>query len=309
MVDTRVAIVAPLLRTAGLFRQGYDGRRGGRVTVEDFEAHRAHLYAVAYRMLGSGSEADDAVQEAWLRAARADLDALGNPRGWLTTVVARVCLDMLRSRKARREVPLTVPPSLAGPDPEQEVVLAESVGLALLVVLDTLTPAERLAFVLHDLFGVSYLEIASILGRSSDATKMLASRGRRRVRAAELPDEDPVRQPELVEAFLAAARAGDFAALLAVLHPEVTVSADAVAAGSSGPVRLRGAAVVARQALLFSHRAPHARVGLVDGAAAILVAPGGRLLTVMTFQVAGGAIVAVDVVADPGRLGRLAVGA
>jgi RNA polymerase sigma factor (sigma-70 family) len=273
--------------------------------VDDFEAHRDHLRAVAYRMLGSRSEAEDAVQEAWLRLSRADTGGVANIRGWLTTVVARICLDMLRSRDARREVPVDIPLPAQGPDPEQEAMLAESVGLALLVVLDTLTPAERLAFVLHDLFAVPFQEIAPIVGRSVPATKMLASRARRRVRTAAAPDTDLRRQHEVVEAFLAASRNGDFAVLLSLLDPDVTVHADATAAGTS--TRLRGAGPVAEQALAFSHRAKDARVALVDATPAILVTPGGRLVTVMTFTIADGRIVALEVIADPRRLAELTV--
>jgi len=222
------------------------------------------LRAVAYRMLGSAGEADDAVQEAWLRLARADHDEIHNIRAWLTTVVARVCLDMLRLRTVRREVVLDARLPAEGPEPEQEAVLADSVGLALLVVLDTLTPAERLAFVLHDMFAVPFDEIASILGRSTPATKMLASRARRRVRHAHA-DADLSRQRTVVEAFLAASRDGDFAALLDLLDPEVTARADASAAPPGTPTRLRGAHPVARQALAFSHLAKHAHVGLVNG--------------------------------------------
>ena len=297
-----------------LIRQCYDGGPGGKVTVDDFEAHRDHLRAVAYRMLGSRSEAEDAVQEAWLRLSRAGISGIVNPRAWLTTVVARVCLDLLRSRRVRREVPADAAlPADAhlpadGPDPEREVVLADSVGLALLVVLDTLTPAERLAFVLHDMFDVPFREIAPVLGRSTEATKMLASRARRRVRAADAPGVDPRRQREVVEAFLAASRGGDFAALLRVLDPEVTIRADAAAAPPGTPRRLRGAGVVAEQALAFSHRAAHASVGIVDGAPAILVAPGGRLVTIMAFTVVGDRIFAIEVIAEPERLARLAPG-
>ncbi|WP_119730162.1 sigma-70 family RNA polymerase sigma factor [Thermomonospora amylolytica] len=274
--------------------------------MEGFEAHRDHLYAVAYRMLGSASEADDAVQEAWLRLSRADPGDIHNIRAWLTTVVARVCLDMLRSRTARREVVLDAPLPGQGPDPEQEAVLADSVGLALLVVLDTLTPAERLAFVLHDMFAVPFDEIASILGRSAPAAKMLASRARRRVRTARA-DADPPRQRKVVEAFLAASRKGDFTALLDLLDPEVTARADAFAVPPGAPTRLRGADAVARQALAFSRRAEHARVGLVDGAPAILVAPHGRLTTALTFTIIDGRIAMIDIIADPERLARLAI--
>ena len=275
--------------------------------MDEFEAHRSHLRAVAYRMLGSRSEADDAVQEAWLRVARADTNGIHNTRAWLTTVVARVCLDMLRSRKARHEVSLDTPLPADSPDPEQEAMLADSVGLALLVVLDTLTPAERLAFVLHDMFAVPFHEIAPIVGRSTQASKMLASRARHRARAAGQPSTDLHLQREVVNAFLAASRNGDFAALLDLLDPDVTVRADASAAPPGTPTRLRGARAVARQALAFSHRAKHAHTGLVDGLPAILVTPGGHLATVMTFTITNGKIVAIEVIADSQRLGQLTI--
>jgi RNA polymerase sigma-70 factor (ECF subfamily) len=274
--------------------------------VDDFEAHRPHLRAVAYRMLGSTGEADDAVQEAWLRQARAGPDDVRDTRAWLTTVVARVCLDLLRSRTARREVGFE-PPETAGtaPDPEQEALLADSVGVALLVVLDTLSPAERLAFVLHDMFSVPFERIAAILGRSVPATKMLASRARRHVRAAgsadartadaRTADADLSRRWRVVEAFLAASRNGDFAALLDLLDPDVSARADAAASPTGHPAVVRGAEQVGRQALAFGQRARHAGVGLVAGAPAILVAPGGRLALVLTFTFAGERIAAVDI--------------
>jgi RNA polymerase sigma-70 factor, ECF subfamily len=273
--------------------------------MDDFEAHRDHLRAVAHRLLGSRAEADDAVQEAWLRLARSDADRIDNVRGWLTTVVARVCLDMLRSRTARREVPLAATPAADVPDPEQEAVLADSVGAALLVVLDTLSPAERLAFVLHDLFAVPFADIATILGRSVPATKMLASRARHRVRAANAPDGaapdgDLARQRPIVAAFLAAARDGDFTALLAVLDPDVTVRA--------GTARVRGARAVAGRALTFARHARDARLGLADGVPAILVAPHGRLATVLTFTIPADRITAVEIVTDPQRLAGIRVG-
>jgi len=278
--------------------------------VDDFEEHRAYLHAVAYRMLGSASEADDAVQETWLRLARADRDDIRDQRAWLTTIVARICLDMLRSRTSRREVALDEPPPAGDPDPEQEAVLADSVGVALLVVLDTLSPAERLAFVLHDTFSVPFDRIAAILGRSVPATKMLASRARRRIRAstgdvgadAADVDTDTAGRWRVVEAFLAASRRGDFAALLDLLDPDVTARADASAAPAGQPVTLAGAQTVARQALAFSGNAQHARVGLVDGAPAILVEPHGRLALVLTFEIADDRIVELSIVADPGHL-------
>jgi len=269
--------------------------------VDDFEAHRGHLLAVAHRMLGSTTEADDAVQEAWLRLNRVDQDRIDNTRAWLTTVVARVCLDMLRARTTRHEVVLDAPLPAAGPDPEEETVLADSVGLALLVVLDTLTPAERLAFVLHDMFAVPFDEIGPILGRSTPAAKMLASRARRRVRDAGTPT-DLARRHAVVAAFLAASREGDFAALVELLDPEVTARADAVAAGT--PTVLHGAAEVARRALLFSRRAEHAQVGLVDGTPAVLVTVHGRLVLALTFAFAD-RITEIDIIADPDHLARL----
>ena len=273
----------------------------------DFEAHREHLRAVAFRMLGSASDADDAVQETWLRVERADTAAIRSDRAWLTTVVARVCLDMLRSRSSRREVPLDRPVAAEVPDPEQEAVLAESVGLALMVVLDRLSPPERLALVLHDMFGVPFKEIAPILRRSVPAVKMLASRARGRVRAVEEPEGDLDGRRRVVEEFLSAARNGDLAALLDVLDPDVIARADPAAAPPGMPPYVRGAEDVARQALAFSRRAEHARVGLADGAPAVLVEPHGRLAVVLTFVIDGGTIAALEIVADPDRLGRLAV--
>ncbi|MFU8855079.1 sigma-70 family RNA polymerase sigma factor [Micromonospora sp. SL1-18] len=270
--------------------------------MEDFATHRDHLRAVAYRMLGSESEADDAVQEAWLRLARSDTNDIHNTRAWLTTVIARVCLDMLRSRTARREIVLDMPLPADSPGPEQEAILAESVGLALLVVLDTLTPAERLAFVLHDMFAVPFDEVAAILGRSTQAAKMLASRARHRVGTNQPPDSDLTRRRKVVEAFLAASRNGDFAALLNLLDPDVTARADASAAPSGTPTWLRGAKAIGRQALVFSHRAEHARIGLVDGDPAILIEPYGRLVTVLAFTITNGKIIAIDIIADPQRL-------
>jgi RNA polymerase sigma-70 factor (ECF subfamily) len=214
---------------------------------------------------------------------------------------------MLRSRTTRREVPFDAPLPAESPDPEQEAVLAESIGFALLVVLDTLTPAERLAFVLHDMFALPFADIAPILGRSTAATKMLASRARQRVRAAQSPDTDLARQRSVVDAFLTAARDGDFAALLDLLDPEVAVRADAAAARPGTPTRLRGAHAVARQALAFSQQAALARTGLVNGAPAILVAPYGRLVTVMSFTIINGKIFGIDIIADPRRLTHLAI--
>jgi RNA polymerase sigma factor (sigma-70 family) len=280
--------------------------------AERFEEHRTHLRAVAYRMLGSVSEVDDAVQEAWLRLSRADSAGIDNLGGWLTTVVARVCLDMLRSRTSRREEPFTphapdpVATGTSGSSPEEEALLADSVGLALLVVLDRLTPAERLAFVLHDMFAVPFEEIAPIVGRSAEATRQLASRARRRVRGgAAAPAPDLVRQREVVEAFLAALRGGDFEGLLAVLDPDLVVRADMVASGA--PAETRGAAVWAKQAAAFGHLARLVRPALVNGAIGVVMAPRGRLSRALTFTIANGKITEIEVIGNPARLGELAV--
>ena len=281
-----------------------------------FEDTRPHLRAVAYRMLGSVSEADDAVQEAWLRLSGADTRAVENLRAWLTTVVARVCLDFLRSRRARREdsvgswLPEPIVSEDDEADPEQEALLADSVGLALLVVLETLTPAERLAFVLHDMFGVPFEEIGAIVDRSPAATRQLASRARRRVRgAATRPDPDLARQREVVDAFLAASRAGDFEALVAVLDPDVVFRIDT---GGSGPAARRplvGAAAVARQVIeRGTPLAPLARPALVNGAAGAVVNVGGRPFAVVSFTVREGRIAAIDLIADPEKLQGLASG-
>ncbi len=275
--------------------------------AQQFEANRSHLQAVAYRMLGSLSEAEDAVQESWLHLSRSDTSGIENLGGWLTTVVARVCLDMLRSRHSRREESLEVFGSIAardgGIDPEQEALLADSVGLALLVVLDTLSPAERLAFVLHDLFAVPFDEIAPIVEREVAATRQLASRARRRVRGATTAkDPDLARQREVVNAFLAASRAGNFDALLAILDPDVVFRADhvAVSAGASG--EMRGAASVAQQ---FVRRAQGARPALVDGAVGLVVVRQGRLFLVLNLTFTNGKITEINAVADPARLRQL----
>jgi RNA polymerase sigma factor (sigma-70 family) len=276
--------------------------------AERFEGHRPHLRAVAYRMLGSASEADDAVQETWLRLDRADTSGVGNLGGWLTTVVARVCLDMLRARRSRREEPTgaRLPDPVAGDrdgdDPEHEALLSEGVGLALLVVLDTLTPAERVAFVLHDLFAVPFDQIAAILGRSPAAAKMLASRARRRVEGAAVPDTDRRRQRAVVEAFLAASRGGDFEALVALLHPEAVLRADHAAVAAGADREVRGAPSVARS---FSGRARFARPALVNGAPGAVWAPGGRPRVVFAFTIEDGKVVGIELLADPERLRRL----
>jgi RNA polymerase sigma-70 factor (ECF subfamily) len=280
--------------------------------AQRFEAHSGHLRAVAYRMLGSLSEADDAVQEAWLRLNRAGADDIENLGGWLTTVVARVSLDMLRERTARREEPLGVhlPEPIVsredGVDPEHEALLAEGVGLALLVVLETLAPAERLAFVLHDMFAVPFEEIAPIVGRSPTAARQLASRARRRVQqTAPPPDADLGHQRAVVGAFLAAAHDGDLDALVAVLDPDVVLRADRGAVPAGASQELHGARTVAEAALAFSSLAPFAQPALVNGAAGLVVAPRGRPYSVMGFTVRGGKIVEIDILADPERLQQL----
>jgi RNA polymerase sigma-70 factor (ECF subfamily) len=280
--------------------------------ADEFEANRTHLRAVAYRMLGSVSEADDAVQEAWLRLSRSDVSDVGNLRAWLTTVVARVALDMLRSRRSRREEPLGphVPEPIVSPqdgvDPEHEALLADSVGLALLVVLETLDPAERLAFVLHDMFAVPFDEIAPIVGRSPAAARQLASRARRRVQGAgPVPDVDLGRQREVVDAFLAAARGGDFDALVALLDPDVVLRVDRGAERPGASRELRGAAAVAEQVRTFASLARFARPALVNGAAGFVVAPRGRPLAVAGFTVSGDRIAEIDLLADPDRLRAL----
>jgi RNA polymerase sigma-70 factor (ECF subfamily) len=281
--------------------------------VEEFEEHRAYLRGVAYRMLGSVADSDDAVQEAWIRLSRSDADAVENLRAWLTTVVARVCLDMLRSRRTRQEVYggswLPEPVVTIGDetDPEQEALVADSVGLALLTVLETLTPAERLSFVLHDMFGMPFEEIAPIVGRSEAATRQLASRGRRRVQSADVrPDPDLGEQRRVVDAFLAASRAGDFDALIQVLDPDVVFRLDLGVADETHT----GAEVVARRVLSGGTQfAPFARPAIVNGGAGVVVArPGRPLFAVVGFTVAEGRIVEIDVVANPARLAGVDAG-
>ena len=283
--------------------------------AERFEAQRGHLRGVAYRMLGSLSEADDAVQEAWIRLSRTDTSEVDNLRAWLTTVVARVCLNQLRSRRARREAPLEafvadpiVTPA-AGSDPEYEALLGDSIGLALLAVLETLTPPERVAFVLHDVFAVPFDDIAPIVGRTSQATRQLASRGRRRVQEAPVPEGDLDAQWAVVDAFLAASRDGDFERLLAVLDPDVVLRSD----GGRGRPRLvsvvRGPTEVATNAMLFRRLAATAARTLVNGSpGGVVWGPDSRPFAVLAFTVAGSRIVAVDVLADPDRLARLDLG-
>jgi len=279
--------------------------------AQRFQSARGHLRAVAYQMLGSLSEADDAVQEAWLRLARTDVSDVANLDGWLTTVVARICLDLLRSRTSRREDPLDVHlpdpviVEIGAPDPEREALLADSVGLAMLVVLDSLGPAERLAFVLHDLFAVPFAGIAQVLGRSPDAAKMLASRARKRVRAdAVTPDADPARQREVVDAFLAASRAGDFDALVALLDPDAVLRADVGTLPGISAV-VRGAVAVAGRALTFAKVAATGRPVLVQGLPGMVNLVDGRPTAVLAWTVVAGRIAAVDVLADPDRLSRL----
>jgi RNA polymerase sigma factor (sigma-70 family) len=287
--------------------------------ADRFEEHRPRLRAVAYRMLGSLTEADDAVQDAWLRLSGGGAGEIENLGGWLTTVVARVCLNMLRSRSLRREEPLGVhvPDPVFGPDgglrPEEQALLADSVGLALQVVLDTLSPGERLAFVLHDMFDLPFEEIAPMVGRTQAATRQLASRARRRVKGAEIPaDPDLARQREVVSAFFAAARGGDFAGLVAVLAPDVVLRIDAGAAHPAASMVVRGADAVARQALTglaTALRAFELQPALVNGAAGMIMARRGRPLTVMGFIVADGKIAEIDAVADPKRLQKIAAAA
>ncbi|MGW3563720.1 sigma-70 family RNA polymerase sigma factor [Streptomyces sp. NPDC000941] len=281
--------------------------------AQRFEEHRSHLRAVAYRMLGSLNEADDAVQETWLKLSRSDVSEVRNLGGWLTTVAGRVCLDMLRSRSSRREEPLPeqqdgpirLPdPVVSGPggvDPEQEMLVADSVGIALMIVLQTLSPAERLAFVLHDLFAVPFDEIAPILGRTSASTRQLASRARRRVEgAAPAADTDLARKREVVDAFLTASRGGDFDALLAVLDPDVVARSDG---GTLRPSLLRrGAADVASQAITFARIAEAARPVLINGSPGVVSVAEGRVVSVMAFTIRGGRITALDILTDPERI-------
>jgi RNA polymerase sigma-70 factor (ECF subfamily) len=281
--------------------------------ADQFEQNRGHLRAVAYRMLGSMSEAEDAVQESWLRLERSDGAAIDNLRAWLTTVVGRVCLDMLRARRARQEYspedwrPEPIVTSGEGSNPEEEVEIADSVGLALLVVLETLTPSERLAFVLHDVFGVEFDEIAPILERSPVAARQLASRARRRVRAgAREPEGDLSQQRHVVDAFLAAARAGSFEALVAVLDPEVEFRIDRDDSGYRAPMVLTGSTAVAERILRRGPRLAHlAKPAIVNGAAGAVVATDTQMIAIIGFTVSGGRIAAIDLITDPGRMGTL----
>jgi RNA polymerase sigma factor (sigma-70 family) len=280
--------------------------------AERFQTHRGHLQAVAYRMLGSLSEADDAIQEAWLRLSRSDTSEVENLRGWLTTVIARVCLDMLRSRKSRREEPLDGQISEAivntkdGIDPEHEAIMAESVGLALLVVLDTLAPAERLAFVLHDMFAIPFDEIAPIVGRSPIAAKKLASRARHRIQGRTMiPSADLTRQRQVVDAFLAASRSGDINAILAVLDPDVVRRADHAAVPTGTATEVRGAQAVAEETRTNSRRARYAQPALVNGALGIVVGARGQLDLALILTIRDEKITEIDVIADPARLHQL----
>ncbi len=279
--------------------------------IDHFERQRPHLRAVAYRMLGSLIEADDALQEAWLRIRDEDPQSVGNMRAWLTTIVGRVCLNMLRSRRTRREeltdfhVPDPIVTVSGGVDPEQEALLADSVGLALLVVLDTLGPAERLAFVLHDVFGVPFADIATILERSEAAVQQLASRARRRVGGSAEPDRDLARQRAVVDAFFAASRDGDLETLIALLAPGVELRIDGGALRAEASLVLRGADAVAGHTATYARLYPHVRPVLVNGAAGAVVVPGGRLFSVMSFTVANGRITQIDALVDPERLAEL----
>jgi RNA polymerase sigma-70 factor, ECF subfamily len=283
--------------------------------IEGFEENRTRLRAVAYRMLGSFAEADDAVQEAWLRLTRSDSGEVDNLGAWLTTIVARICLNVLRTRRTRREEPFEAPlpdPVVSDGDrtsPEDEALLADSVGLALQVVLDTLTPAERLAFVLHDMFDLPFDDIAPIVGRSSTSARQLASRARRRVRGADVPTPDPDigRQREVVDAFFAAARRGDFDALVSVLDPDIVERVDAGPARPDITRLVRGASVVAGRAIMFDQPSARLRPVLVNGAAGVVVTVGGEPFAVMAFTVSGGRIAEIDVLADADRLNRLDV--
>jgi RNA polymerase sigma factor (sigma-70 family) len=296
-------------------RENVTGMNEHDLLAAQFEKNRSHLRAVAYRMLGSLTEADDAVQEAWLKLSRADATSVENLGGWLTTVVARVCLDMLRSRKSRREESFEeqVVAAPSGPavrsqglDPEQETLLAESVGLALLVVLGTLAPAERITFVLHDLFAVPFEEIGSIVGRSPAAARQLASRARRRVQGADtVAGADLASQRKVVEAFLTALRAGDFNALVAVLDPDVVIHSDHVAQPSEAMREVRGAENWARGAITAARGARFAQPAMIDGTVGLVVAPKGRLFRVLRFTLAHGKITEVEIIGEPERLRQL----
>jgi RNA polymerase sigma-70 factor (ECF subfamily) len=281
--------------------------------TERFQQNRSHLQRIAYRMLGSVSESEDALQEAWIRIRDEDPESVRSMQGWLTTVVARVCLNRLRSRRSRREVltdfhvPDPVVTLADRMDPVDEAVLGDSVGLALLVVLDTLSPAERVAFVLHDVFGVPFAEIATILDRSQAASQQLASRARRRLSGSPEPDRDLARQRRVVEAFFAASREGDFEALIAVLDPEVELRIDGGDRRADASVVLRGAAAVAGHTTTYAELSPHVVPALVNGAAGAVIAPSGRLFSVMAFTVTNGKVARIDALLDPDRLASLRV--
>ncbi|SRR5581483_10212476 len=287
----------------------------GNWLAQQFENNRGHLRAVAYRMLGSLSEADDAVQETWLRLSRSDASSIQNLNGWLTTVVARICLDMLRSRKSHAEEPLDAQASEVANrpgtrDPEQETLLADSVGVALLVVLDRLSPAERLAFVLHDVFAVPFDEIAAIIDRTPEATRQLASRARQRVQATEShATADLSEQRKVVDAFLTALRSRDFEGLVAVLDPDVVVHIDEAAArratGEAGPREIVGARNWARGAVAFSQMTRYAQAALIDGSVGLVFAPDGKLSRALRFTIANGKIVQADIIGEPARLREL----
>jgi RNA polymerase sigma factor (sigma-70 family) len=280
--------------------------------AERFEEQRTHLRAVAYRMLGSLAEADDAVQDTWMRASGAETNKVENLGGWLTTIVARVCLNMLRSRNVRREESLEVhlPDPVISPveelGPESEAILADSVGLALLVVLDSLVPAERLAFVLHDMFELPFDEIAPMVGRSPTAARQMASRARRRVRGAEIPDPDIARQRTVVDAFFLAARSGDFDALVALLHPDVILRVDFGPSRPAASTVVRGAAAVARQARLGANPAAVLHPALINGAAGVVITLDGRPHGVMAFTVVNDQVAELDIIADPERIRTVA---
>lgn len=279
---------------------------------ERFEEQRGHLRAVAYRMLGSFTEADDAVQDAWIRASRAGVHEVENLGGWLTTIVARVCLNMLRARNVRREdsletyVPDPLITRVGGLQPEEEALLADSVGLALLVVLDSLSPVERLAFVLHDMFDLSFGEIAPMVDRSPTAARQLASRARRRVRGAEIPDPDHARQRAVVDAFFLAARAGDFEALVALLHPDVVLRADFGPSRPAASTIVRGAVAVANRARLGANPAALLHPALINGAAGVVITLDGRPHAVMAFTVVNDRVIELDIIGDPERIRRVA---
>jgi RNA polymerase sigma factor (sigma-70 family) len=298
--------------------EGLLGNWRGVVTMEErewlaerFHERRPQLLGVAYRMLGSVSEADDALQEAWLRICGQDPRSVENIQAWLTTVVGRVCLNMLRARRARREqpsdchVPDPVVSLVDGSDPEQEALVADSVGIALLVVLDALSPPQRLAFVLHDVFGVPFADVAAVLDRSEAAAQQLASRARRRVHGAPQPDPDLARQREVVSAFFAASRDGDFDALVAVLDPGVKLRVDGGVLRQEASLTLRGSQAVATYSSTYSELYPSVRPALINGAAGAVVAPAGRVFAVMAFTITNGRIAQIDALVDPERLGQL----